>query len=1003
MRVFLAKVCMILFLVLSDVNAQSLLENNGRFNENIVFTKHFQNGMSYFTKTGYVVLLKNMEDNELFWHDYHLNKKIKKDYIQRYHRFDVNFLGANFLNINKEKMEPSYFNFYKNDIKATNTKSYGKITYLEFYKGIDWEIEDYDRNIKHNFIVKPQANPKLIKIEYKYAELLKIENGALVIQTSVGNVIENKPYAYQIIGEDTIEISCNYHLTKTETAWTVDFRLGEYNKDEILVIDPILVFSTYSGSKGDNFGFTSTFDSKSHLYAAGIVDGGIGTNGGPFPVTVGAFQTVFSGGVGSLPASLPCDIGINKFDSAGNNLLFSTYIGGGQDEYPHSLVVDNFDQLIVFGTTYSQDFPTSQNAYSTTLKGQTDIFITKFLENGTDIVGSTYFGGAGYDGLNSRNLRYNYSDDYRGDVAVDSLNNIYIASTTESSNFPVKNALQSSAASLQDGCLFSFNAALTTLRFSSYMGGNSDDALYSVRIYDSFLYVAGGTSSNAMAFGVNGNKNAYSGGRADGFIAKLTLNGQLLHSTYFGTNSYDQIFFIDLDKDGQVFAAGQTEGNLARTANTYGKDNTSQFIVRFSPNLANINLSTTFGNRINNPEISPSAFLVDKCDNIYFSGWGSPITDGILHSLTTKGLPVSANAIQPTTDNKDFYLIVLNKNANNLLYATYFGGDKTEDHVDGGTSRFDKKGVVYQSVCASCPDRGGNQDFPVTPNVPFKTNLSKRCSNAAFKIDFQINFIVDAKFDANPKEGCLPLQVDFTNQSKSGRSFQWDFGDGSPIDTAKNPKHTFLLPGVFKVKLTSIDSFSCNVSEMDSTIITVYDLPKADFSFEAKPCSRIYQFKNKSENYTSIGWDFGDGTLSTSEENPKHEFLLDGNFKTILTVKHTNGKCQDTQSVIIALTSNPIGTIKMPNVFTPNKDNLNDCYTIAGLQQDCDDAEIWIYDRWGVLVFEGKMPQTCWNGNNKNTGETLSSGVYYYLLKIKSNRPQFDDKQTINGVIHLIR
>lgn len=993
----------------SIVFGQNLMENKGRFENDVTYTKTFKNGMSYYTKDGFIVLLKDVEGYDSFWHHYHQHKTLKHGFTMKYHRFDVSFIGDS-LNANPqiktELPNPTKYNFFKGpDPKkwATKVNAFGKITYKNLYPGIDWEILSFDELSKHNFIVQVNANPNQIQMKYSFADQVKIENNKLIIETSVGKVEEQQPYAFQIINGDTIQVECFYKLSKFVEYTLVSFQIGNYKNDYDLIIDPVIVFSSYSGSQGDNFGFTSTYDSKSNLYGAGIVDGGTGTNGGPFPITTGAFQTIYEGGQGLSPANLPCDIGINKFDSAGNTLLYSTYLGGSRDEYPHSLVVDNNDNLLVLGTTYSNGFPVMPNGYDNSYNGQTDIFVVKLSEDGSDMLGGTFIGGSGFDGLNRRTLRYNYSDDFRGDIIVDRDNNVYVASTIESADFPAKNAIQSTKASIQDGCVFSFDDSLKNLRFSTFLGGNNDDAAYSIRMYDTFIYVGGGTASNAVAFAVNGHKNTYSGGRADGFIAKLTHNGYLVNSTYFGTSTYDQIYFLDIDKNGAVYAAGQTEGSLSRTANTYGSDNKSQFVVRYSPNLANINLTTTFGNRNNNPELSPSAFLVDRCDNIYFSGWGSPINYDGLHSLTTQGLPITANAIQPTTDNKDFYLLVLNKNANNLLYATYYGGDKTEDHVDGGTSRFDKRGVVYQSVCASCPDFGGNQDFPVTANVPFKTNLSPRCSNAVFKIDFQINFMVDAKFVANPKEACAPLEVTFTNQSQYAKNFIWDFGDGSPIDTNRNTKHVFEKPGTYKVKLTSVDSFSCNISEEDSIIIVVRESPIADFEFEAEACSNQLSFKNKSTDYVQPQWNFGDSSDLVFEDNPKHTFLKDGKFKIILQVKHPNSDCIDTQSVFYDMISDPRKTIKVPNVFTPNLDNTNDCYTIQGIRPGCDEAEIWIYDRWGILVFNGTLPQECWNGKLKNGNTELSSGVYYYIIKLKSKRPEFSNNETLNGVIHLIR
>ena len=120
-------------------------------------------------------------------------------------------------------------------------------------------------------------------------------------------------------------------------------QIDECTPDTVAFIDPALIFSTYSGSRGDNFGFTATYDSKSNLYAGGITDG----NQGNYPVTSGAIQKDYGGGGAGVPAAgLPCDITISKYDSAGTNLLWATYVGGFQNEYPHSLVVNQDDDLI---------------------------------------------------------------------------------------------------------------------------------------------------------------------------------------------------------------------------------------------------------------------------------------------------------------------------------------------------------------------------------------------------------------------------------------------------------------------------------------------------------------------------------------------------------------------------------------------------------------------------------------------------------------------------------
>ena len=163
-------------------------------------------------------------------------------------------------------------------------------------------------------------------------------------------------------------------------------------------------------------------------------------------------------------------------------------------------------------------------------------------------------------------------------------------------------------------------------------------------------------------------------------------------------------------------------------------------------------------------------------------------------------MPITNNAFQTTTDGNDFYLAVLNEFLDSLEYATYFGGSQSTEHVDGGTSRFDKNGVIYQSVCAGC---GGNNDFPIYPNpgAVSTSNNSPNCNNAVFKFDFK-RPIVSADFIA-PTLNCTTT-VDFLNSSSisqlSSVSYLWEFGDGINSIQA-NPTHQYQNPGTYDVKL----------------------------------------------------------------------------------------------------------------------------------------------------------------------------------------------------------
>ena len=157
---------------------------------------------------------------------------------------------------------------------------------------------------------------------------------------------------------------------------------------------------------------------------------------------------------------------------------------------------------------------------------------------------------------------------------------------------------------------------------------------------------------------------------------------------------------------------GQTRGNWPIINAGYSVAGAPQFIAKLEPDLSAFIYSTRFGKAAGIPNISITAFLVDNCENVYVSGWGGAV-DGQFQSSLTTGMPVTSDAIQSTTDGNDFYFFVLKKNATSQLFGSFWGqnGGLT-DHVDGGTSRFDKQGVIYQAICANCSVGGVPYQLP---------------------------------------------------------------------------------------------------------------------------------------------------------------------------------------------------------------------------------------------------------------------------------------------------
>jgi gliding motility-associated-like protein len=298
-----------------------------------------------------------------------------------------------------------------------------------------------------------------------------------------------------------------------------------------------------------------------------------------------------------------------------------------------------------------------------------------------------------------------------------------------------------------------------------------------------------------------------------------------------------------------------------------------------------------FGSGTLVPNISPTAFLVDDCENVYVSGWGGQCI-GLGNTGTTAGLPVTSDALQSTTDGCDFYFIVLKKDALSLWYASYFGGGVgSREHVDGGTSRFDKKGIVYQSVCAGC---GGLDNFPTTPGVYSSTNNSTNCNIAVIKMDFQL-LDLDAEVTAAPTDTvCSNYPISFNNNSTGATYFIWDFGDGSPVSNTPNPSHIYNNSGVYTVTLIAIDSTSCNFADTSALDITVIIEPISGLGNDTIICGLASIPINAGNAAYTYVW-------NTGQTSPVIIASLPGDY--IVTI--SNGYCDLTDSLNITMVTIP--------------------------------------------------------------------------------------------------
>ncbi len=788
-------------------------ENKGQFESDVFFRTRLPESAVYIQSTGmsYQCLPSGQ------FEEYHQFQHGERSELPRFkaHTLQLHFVNAKLQNPQKYHPAKSYKNVFRKGMSATRIQSFKEVQFSSIYPGVHLKFTR-DWGFKYEFIVEPFANPAQIKLYWEGADALRIdEAGNWRAHTSVGELIEEKPFAYQINSRGKLDTVLCHFLLKGDS---MHFQLGNYDSNRSLVIDPRLVFSTYSGSQDDNWGFTSTFDQSGNLYLGGVVFGS------DFPLTPGAMDTVFQGAM---------EVAIMKFDSSGTNLLYSTFLGGSSAEQPHSLIAFG-EELLIMGATGSANFPVSNTAFDTVFRGGTstagtagifpqgtDIFISKLSADGTQLLASTFVGGLGNDGLNSL-FRNSYGDDSRGDILVNTAGEVFIASSSISADFPTNATSFGNCGSSQDAVVFKLSPDLSQVIWSYCLGGSLPDAAFSLALNDieTELYVCGATRGSGFPTTTGAFNENYLGGTADGFISRLdAANATLLSSTFIGGIGRDISFLLDLNPAGEVAIFGQSDqGMPISDSSLFHQTNARQFLQLYSQDLSVLSRSTLFGSGRNSYDLAPTAFRIDECGVLYLSGWGGSLASS---GSRTFDLEVSSDAYQDTTDGADFYIMALNSEWKKLLYASFFGGIGTGEHVDGGTSRFSENGVISQAICAGC---GGTSNTPAEPsNVWSTTNESSNCNMLAFRFAFELDTLT-LKLTLQKDTVCLGQAVNFIVEQSNATSFYRTLGDGRTDSSIQSVSYP--LPGEYTIHLTAFND-QCGTQISDSVKVQVVDVQQS--------------------------------------------------------------------------------------------------------------------------------------------------------------------------------
>lgn len=713
----------------------SFVPNQGQWESSVRFQSDIPSGRAFFGDNKITYAYYSTEDVDRY-HDADASpeeEQERSDDISadeevlpvRCHAFQVTLEGATQATISGEHQK-NYRNNYllgRDSTRwASNVPVYASMLYKGIYPGIDLNYYSADKQLKYDFLVAAGSDPDAISMRYEGQRSLRLDGENLVIDLGFMQITEVIPSSYQIRNGVRQEVRCRFILRGNYVSFT--FPDG-YDTQFPLVIDPTLLASTFSGGSCVTRGYAATYDDAGNIYSSGICFS-LG-----FPATLGAYSVNYSSAG---------DIGICKFNPDGSSLLYCTYLGGGGLESPHCLIVKG-GNLYIYGTTFSPDFPVGAQAYSQTLNGICDIFIACLSNSGSTLIASTLIGGSWTDGLNMI-LAYR-PDGHRGEIIIAANGDVLVASYALSIDFPTTpGAYRTTHISGQDAVVFRMNASLTTLLWSTYVGSGVHDAAYAIREGgDGSIYICG-TSNNLFTLfpTVAGCYNTTPTGGSDAFIARFNATGSaLLSSTYYGGADRDIAYFLDIDVDGDIYVFGESR-NGPVTDNVYYIPGSRTFIAKFNPDLTELLFATVIGSGTTssmsaggpppNPPstdphdgyviprstIVPTAFRVDACKRIYFAGYGAnqywPMTDDSLHSFNS---------------DYQFYSGVMEENATDFITATMYAGW----HVDGGMSKFDENGVLYQAACIS------DTYFPVTSNAFSDGSAATGWDVCVFKIDMK--------------------------------------------------------------------------------------------------------------------------------------------------------------------------------------------------------------------------------------------------------------------------
>jgi hypothetical protein len=591
--------------------------------------------------------------------------------------------------------------------------TYAKVRYRSVYPGIDLVYYGNQRQLEYDFVVTPGASPAPIRLQFAAAQEPRIDpDGNLVLKGVDGQAVFHKPLVYQEKDGHRQSIPGSFRRVSDNT---IGFSLGSYDHAHRLIIDPVLVYSTYLGGSGSSSGGDQgngiAVDSASNAYIVGA------TFSLDFPITVDAHQSLnyaASAGHGST-------VFVSKLNAAGTALVYSTYLGGSGTssggDFGYGIAVDSANNAYVTGATYSTNFPVTCDAFQSTnpsaTAGATTGFVTKLNPTGNGLAYSTYLGGQG-----------NQASPAHGDIsqaiAVGTNGNAYVTGYTWSADFPVSDAAFQpnfhGSATVSNAFVTELNATGTALAYSTYLGGSGSNgagdygnALVLDAAGDAF--VAGSTASSNFPVTADAYQTVL-GGSSNAFVAELNPAGtDQIYSTFLGGSGSDSAQAIAVDSSGFAYVAGNTrssnfpttsavlEGSSVGTSG-YFEEWAQTASAAFAAKLSQNGSSLAYSTYLEGVATSVAGIAVDGAGNAYLTGTAMTLGEG-----NFGGFQPTPDALSTPSGSFSAFAVKLDPAAATLSYATLLGGSSNDA---GNAVALDASGNLYVTGAAN------STNFPTT-------------------------------------------------------------------------------------------------------------------------------------------------------------------------------------------------------------------------------------------------------------------------------------------------